>query len=38
VDGFNLSCLNNDKVSDFVCDKFLETFYDYGKYYDLTQY
>ncbi len=37
-DGFNLWCLHNDKVSDFVCDKFLETFYDYGKYYDLTQY
>lgn len=38
VDGFNLWCLNNDKVSNFVCDKFLDTFYNYGKYYDLTQY
>lgn len=37
-DGFNLSCLSSQKVSDFVCDKFLERFYDYGKYYDLNEY
>ncbi len=38
VDGFNLWCIYNDKVSDFVCNNFLETFYKYGKYFDLTQY
>lgn len=38
VDWFNLWCLNNDKVSDFVCDRFLGTFYDYWKYYDLAKY
>lgn len=37
-DGFNLSCINNYKASDFVCDKFLGNFYKYGKYYDLAQY
>ena len=37
-DWFNLSCLNNRKFSDFVCDKFLWNFYKYGKYYDLAQY
>ncbi len=34
---FNISCINNSKLSDFVCDKFLEIFNDYGKYYDLGQ-
>ena len=38
VDGFNLWCINNDKLSDFVCDKFLDIFYKYGKYYDLSEY
>lgn len=34
---FNLSCINNTKISDFVCDSFLQDFYKYGKYYDLSQ-
>lgn len=38
TDGFNLWCLDKDKVSDFVCDQFLWIFYDYGKYYDLWKY
>lgn len=37
-DGFNLSCISEQRVSDFVCDKFLDTFYKYGKYYDLNEY
>lgn len=37
-DGFNLNCLDNDKVSDIVCDKFLDVFYTYGKYYNLSEY
>ena len=37
-DGFNLSCVGSQKMSDFVCDKFLENFYKYGKYYDLNEY
>ncbi len=35
---FNLWCLDNSKLSDLVCDKFLNTFYQYGKYYDLSKY
>ena len=38
MDGFSLNCLYNDKVSDFVCDKFLKSFYNYGKYFDLSKY
>ena len=38
TDGFNLWCLDKNKVSDFVCDQFLWIFYDYGKYYDLWEY
>jgi len=38
IDWFNLSCLDAYKVSDFVCDKFLQNFYKYGKYYDLSRY
>lgn len=34
---FSLSCLQNTKISDYVCDRFLEAFYKYGKYYDLSQ-
>jgi len=36
-DEFNLWCVGNAKVSDFVCDKFLKKFYKYGRYYDLGQ-
>ena len=35
--GFNLKCLNSNKISDFVCDKFLDNFYLYGKYYNLSE-
>lgn len=38
LDGFSLWCINSDKPSDFVCDKFLDSFNEYGKYYDLVQY
>ena len=38
VEWFNLSCVDNTKVSGLVCDKFLNIFYDYGKYYDLSRY
>ena len=38
IDWFNLSCLDTYKVSDFVCDKFLLNFYEYGKYYNLSRY
>lgn len=38
IDWFNLSCLNTYKVSDFVCDKFLLNFYQYGRYYNLSRY
>ena len=38
IDGFSLWCLDSDKVSDFVCDRFLEVFNTYGKYFDLSQY
>ncbi|MBO7094871.1 hypothetical protein J6V86_01480 [bacterium] len=30
--------MKNDKFADFVCDQFLERFYEYGKYYDLSLY
>lgn len=36
VEGFNLSCLDNNKRSDLVCDRFIETFYNYGKYYQIS--
>ena len=35
---FSLWCINNNKVSDFVCDKFLNSFFENGKYYDLSKY
>ena len=38
IDWFNLWCINSSKVSNFICDGFLETFYQYGKYYDLNKY
>ena len=38
IDWFNLSCIDTHKVSDFICDKFLWNFYEYGKYYDLSRY
>ena len=38
IDGFNLWCVKNEKLWDFVCDKLLERFYKYGQYYDLSSY
>lgn len=38
IKGFSLWCISNNKVSDFVCDKFLKSFFDNGKYYDLSKY
>lgn len=38
VDWFNLSCVAERKISDVVCDKFLNIFYKYGKFYDLSRY
>lgn len=38
IEWFSLWCLDSDKVSDFVCNRFLETFNTYGKYFDLSQY
>jgi hypothetical protein len=38
IEGFGLSCVNSAKLSDFVCDRILERFYEYGKYYDLSRY
>lgn len=38
TDWFSLWCLGSDKVSDFVCNRFLETFNTYGKYFNLSLY
>ena len=38
IEGFGLWCVNSAKLSDFVCDRILERFYKYGKYYDLSRY
>lgn len=38
IDWFNLGCLNNKKVSDYICDKFIWNFYEFWKYYDLSSY
>ena len=38
IDGFSLWCVKNEKIGDFVCDKLLERFYKYWKYYDLSLY
>ena len=38
IDWFELWCVTSAKLSDFVCDKFLEIFYEYWKYYDLSRY
>ena len=38
IEGFGLWCVNSAKLSDFVCDKLLERFYEYWKYYDLSRY
>ena len=38
TEGFSLWCLESDKVSDFVCDRFLDSFNTYGKYYNLSKY
>ena len=36
--GFSLWCMSTKKLSDSVCDKFLDIFYKYGKYYNLSSY
>lgn len=38
IEGFSLWCMSTKKVSDTVCDKFLDIFYKYGKYYNLSDY
>lgn len=38
MEGFSLWCMFTKKVSDAVCDKFLDIFYKYGKYYNLSDY
>ena len=38
IDGFNLWCFDQIKVSNIVCDYFVSTFYRFGKYYDLLYY
>ena len=38
VKWFNLWCLYNNKASNFVCDKFVDTFNKYGKFFDLWWY
>ena len=35
---FSLWCMDTHKALDFFCDKFLDIFYEYGKYYDLYGY
>lgn len=35
---FNLGCLDSKKVSNLVCNKFLNSFYEYWKYYNLISY
>lgn len=36
IEWFSLWCVNNYKVSDVLCDKALEKFYELGKYYELS--
>lgn len=38
IQDFNLQCLGERKLSDIVCDKFLSTFLDYGKLYNIQDY
>ena len=38
IDWFSLWCLEKRKVSNYLCDSFVSTFYKYGKYYDLWYY
>jgi hypothetical protein len=38
LDGFSLSCIDGEKATDIVCDRFIDIFNKYGKYYDLAQY
>jgi hypothetical protein len=38
LDGFSLRCIDGEKATDIVCDRFIDIFNKYGKYYDLTQY
>ena len=36
IEWFSLGCVDSYKVSDLLCDKFLEAFYKYGKYYEIS--
>lgn len=38
IDGFSLSCLNANRAVDVVCDRFVDIFYEYWKYFDLSRY
>lgn len=38
IEDFNLQCLATQKVSNIVCNKFLATFFTYGKFYDIERY
>ena len=38
IEDFNLQCLGTQKVSNIICNKFLDTFFAYGKFYNLQRY
>ena len=37
IEWFSLGCIDNFQISDLLCNKFLEAFNEYGKYYDLSR-
>lgn len=36
IEWFSLWCINKYKFSDLLCDKFINSFYEFGKYYELS--
>ena len=38
IEWFSLSCLSSNRAFDVVCDKFVDIFYEYWKYFDLSHY
>lgn len=38
IDWFSLGCLGSNKAVDVVCDRFIDIFGEYGKYFDLSKY
>lgn len=38
IEDFNLSCINKKKLSNTICDKYLERFYTYGILYNIQQH